>query len=119
MDEHNRHRRNDEVQKPPEHGEKSYDRIDSKRDEEYAAEMMAEDFSQEKDNTTEQPVTIYGWIALTLSALSFFMMPIVLGAAGIIVGFVSRSRGADTLGNIAIGAGAISILLSVFVLPFI
>lgn len=119
MDEHNKNR-DEQIQKPPEHGDESHDHIDSRRDEEFAADFAADDFERtDRDYSGEQSVSIYGWIAIALSALSFFMMPIILGAAGIIVGFVSRNRGADTLGNIAIAAGAISILISIFILPFI
>lgn len=59
-----------------------------------------------------------GGLALALSILSLFVLPIVLGAAGIIIGFIARRRGATTLGAWAIGIGAISIIVGMFVLPF-
>jgi len=59
-----------------------------------------------------------GWLAVVLSIISFFIMPVILGAAGVIVGFMAKRRGADTLGNTAIIAGAISILLTLFFAPF-
>ncbi|MFC4022777.1 hypothetical protein ACFOUV_02960 [Oceanobacillus longus] len=123
--------RNKDVQVPPKHGEnhgetvKNQDFVgiepDSSRNEEYAAEITADDYEQKREEGigTDDGVMMYGWIAIALSAISFFMWPIVLGAAGIIVGFVSRSKGADTLGNIAIAAGAISILITMFILPFV
>lgn len=96
---------------------------DSRRDdEEIAEEITADDYdgplSMEDDDATEVN-SVYGWIGIALSVISFFMMPVILGAAGIILGFVSRSRGADALGNTAIAAGAISILITLFVIPFI
>lgn len=98
---------------------------DSSRNEEFAAEITADDYNdvinrdQADDDAHNDVNSTYGWIGLALSVVSFFMMPVILGAAGIILGFVSRSRGADTLGNIAIAAGAISILIRFLVLPFV
>ncbi|MCL6585382.1 MAG: DUF4190 domain-containing protein [Anoxybacillus sp.] len=60
----------------------------------------------------------WGWTALALSILSLFIMPILLGAAGIIVGFMARRRGATTLGMWAIGIGVVSIIIKLFVIPF-
>ncbi len=59
-----------------------------------------------------------GWAALALSILSLFVMPILFGAAGIVLGFVAKRRGADSLGAWAIGIGAISIIVGIFILPF-
>jgi hypothetical protein len=59
-----------------------------------------------------------GWAALALSILSLFVMPILFGAAGIVLGFVARRRGAESLGAWAIGIGAISIIVGIFILPF-
>ncbi|WP_413380164.1 DUF4190 domain-containing protein [Alkalihalobacillus sp. 1P02AB] len=59
-----------------------------------------------------------GTFAFVLSFLSLFFLPVLLGAAGIVVGFVSRHYGAKALGNWAIGLGAISILLTLFFSPF-
>lgn len=59
-----------------------------------------------------------GVFALVLSILSLFFLPVLLGAAGIIVGFVARKNGATGLGNWAIGIGAVSIILTVFFSPF-
>jgi hypothetical protein len=57
-------------------------------------------------------------LALALSILSLFVLPIVMGAAGIIIGFIARRRGATTLGAWAIGIGAVSIIVGMFILPF-
>lgn len=97
---------------------------DSKRDdEEFAAEMTADDVGDtiRNDENSEgaQANSAFGWVALALSIISFFVMPIILGGAGIIVGFISRNRDAETLGNTAIIAGAASILITLFVLPYV
>lgn len=98
------------------------DTVFNDRDEETAAEITADDFRTtdiEDDDDTHVGGAAVGWIALALSVISFFWLPIILGAAGIIVGFVARGRDANTLGNIAIAAGAISVLLALFVRPFV
>ncbi|WP_044894778.1 DUF4190 domain-containing protein [Bacillus alveayuensis] len=59
-----------------------------------------------------------GWLALVFSIVSLFIMPVILGAAGIILGFIARRRGAETLGAWAIGIGVVSIIIAMFVLPF-
>ncbi|MBD8069164.1 DUF308 domain-containing protein [Bacillus sp. PS06] len=59
-----------------------------------------------------------GWLALALSIISLFVMPVLMGAAGIIIGFIARRRGATGLGAWAIGIGVISIVLGIFILPF-
>ncbi|MGE7905467.1 DUF4190 domain-containing protein [Peribacillus sp. NPDC094092] len=58
-----------------------------------------------------------GVISLIISILSLFMMPFILGIVGIIVGIVARSRGSN-LGTWAIGIGAVSIIVAIFILPF-
>jgi len=60
-----------------------------------------------------------GWLALALSIISLFVMPMLMGIAGIIIGFIARRRGANGLGAWAIGIGALSIILSTLILPFI
>ncbi|TFJ94100.1 hypothetical protein [Lentibacillus salicampi] len=96
--------------------------IQSRRDEELASEMTADDIDEPVHSGEEdgaQATSAFGWIAVALSIISYFAMPIILGGAGIVMGFVSRNRGAETLGNTAIIAGAISILITLFVLPFV
>jgi hypothetical protein len=55
--------------------------------------------------------------ALALSILSLFILPVLFGAAGIVLGLVARRKGA-ALGSWAIGIGTISILVGIFILPF-
>lgn len=96
-----------------------------KRDAEIAQEITAAEFNRpmnRREQETEMKSEVktgFGWLALILAVLSFFTAPILLGAAGIIFGFVSKSRGADTLGNTAIVAGAISIIIALFIAPFV
>ncbi|WP_090871478.1 hypothetical protein [Oceanobacillus limi] len=93
------------------------------RDEETAAEITADDYTGDRvtinDEDGADANTAFGWIAIALSVISFFWLPVVMGAAGVIVGFMARARNADTLGNIAIIAGAISIVFALFIGPFV
>ncbi|MDQ0156366.1 DUF4190 domain-containing protein [Robertmurraya andreesenii] len=59
-----------------------------------------------------------GFAAIILSILSLFVAPILFGAAGIVLGFIARRRGAQALGSWAIGIGVVSIIIGMFVLPF-
>ncbi|WP_106406319.1 DUF308 domain-containing protein [Bacillus marinisedimentorum] len=59
-----------------------------------------------------------GYAALALSIISLFVFPVLMGAAGIIVGFVARRRGAAALGSWAIGIGIASLAISLFFAPF-
>ncbi|MEH7109989.1 hypothetical protein V7083_19830 [Bacillus sp. JJ1764] len=73
-----------------------------------------------KGDRTEKAAggTGLGTVALVLSILSLFVLPILFGAAGIILGFVAKRRGAEGLGAWAIGIGAVSIIIGIFILPF-
>jgi len=74
--------------------------------------------SQSSSQTKAGAGTGIGTLALALSILSLFVMPILFGAAGIVLGFVARKQGAASLGAWAIGIGAISIVIGIFILPF-
>ncbi|MGE8206229.1 hypothetical protein ACQKP0_17015 [Heyndrickxia sp. NPDC080065] len=96
--------------------------------EETAAEVAApismnrdydRDLSEDRDpDHAHVSGKVIGWSALALSVLSLFFLPVILGAAGIILGFVARRRNAETLGAWSIGIGVVSIIIGIFVLPF-
>lgn len=95
--------------------------------EETAAEIAAPRVNRVNDNINETydrtedastGGTIVGGISLILSILSLFTMPFLFGILGIIGGFISRSRGAKSLGSWAIGIGVISIVVAIFIAPF-
>ncbi len=74
--------------------------------------------SVDDDTEVATAGTGVGFAALILSIISVFALPILFGAAGIILGFVARSRGANSLGSWAIGIGVASIIVGMFILPF-
>jgi len=113
-------------QQTPNHIENDLDKQENVfsygRDEETASEITGfDDDILDRDDDVDvdnQIGNIPGWIGLALAVLSFFMMPIIFGAAAIIVGFFARSRDANWLGNTAIALGAISIIVRLFFIPF-
>ncbi|KPL58583.1 MULTISPECIES: DUF4190 domain-containing protein [Bacillaceae] len=91
--------------------------------EETAAEIAApmnvsRDFEDDAAEDATTSGRVLGYSALALSILSLFILPVIMGAAGIVLGFVARRRGAEMLGAWAIGIGAVSIIVGLFVLPF-
>ncbi|WP_080874620.1 hypothetical protein [Oceanobacillus timonensis] len=115
--------KNDHVQGAPNHGQRpehghTDDSLDSKRMEEFSAELTSSDLPDIEEEKSFNPGTLYGWGSIILAVISFFIWPIVLGAASIVFGFVARSRGTNILGLIGIIAGALSIISAFFVIPF-
>ncbi|RID83830.1 DUF4190 domain-containing protein [Mesobacillus zeae] len=70
------------------------------------------------ETDTENSGMIMGFSALALSILSLFVLPVFLGIAGMVLGYVAIKRGARSLGGWAIGVGAVSIIIGLFILPF-
>ena len=71
-----------------------------------------------EERTVETSGRGVGTFAIVLSILSLFFLPVIMGAAGIILGFVARRNGANALGGWAIGIGVISIIMTLFFSPF-
>lgn len=75
---------------------------------------------RERDGVTEAGETEagrgLGIFGLVLSVLSFFIVPFLLGPAGIILGIISIRRG-SRWGMWAVGLGVVSIILTAFVAP--
>ncbi|MTT33168.1 DUF4190 domain-containing protein [Terrilactibacillus sp. BCM23-1] len=55
-----------------------------------------------------------GWFGIILSLIALFFLPVIMGAAGVIVGFVAYRDGAKTLGVWAIVIGLIAIAVRFF-----
>lgn len=76
--------------------------------------------NEEKETTMEEEEDVkvgMGWLGLSAAILSFFFAPLILGAAGIVLGIIGKRRGADTLGNMAIIVSVVSIAFSLFFAP--
>ncbi|MCP3741376.1 DUF4190 domain-containing protein [Rossellomorea sp. BNER] len=99
------------------------DVVQKKYHEESAAEIttpmgLSNQYERDTSEETNTSGRVLGYSAIALSILSLFFLPILLGAAGIVLGFVARRRGSEMLGAWAIGIGVVSIILGIFVLPF-
>ncbi|SEA97047.1 hypothetical protein SAMN05421743_111133 [Thalassobacillus cyri] len=135
MDDSKKRSTYDEVEKGPHYGDDT--KQEEKQglvyhDEPYRSKGYEEEYAQElamspnetiksEEQETEMQTEVktgMGWLALVIAGLSLFIAPILLGGAGIVLGFISRRRGAETLGNTAIFIGAASILLSLFFTAF-
>ncbi|TFB24820.1 DUF4190 domain-containing protein [Filobacillus milosensis] len=73
---------------------------------------------EEKETRFEEHVDAgWGWIALVVSLLSFFVWTLLFAVVGAVMGIYAKRRGADTLGNIAIGLALLAVALRLFVFP--
>lgn len=92
-------------------------------DEEFASEVVTDDNvrgeTYNPGGETDDPdlKNVYGWIGLALSVISFFIVPVLFAAVGIVLGFIARRGEAKVLGSTAIAVGVISILVRLFLLP--
>jgi hypothetical protein len=57
-----------------------------------------------------------GTVSIILSVLAFFLVPFLLGSAGIILGVISARRG-SALGWWGAGIGAVAVILTAFIAP--
>ena len=62
--------------------------------------------------------SMLGFTGLALSILSLFFLPVLLGIAGIVLGFMAMRRGSSKAGGWAIGIGAVSLIIGMFITPF-
>ncbi|KHD84830.1 hypothetical protein [Heyndrickxia ginsengihumi] len=73
---------------------------------------------REEEDDDDAVSHIYGWAALAVAILSLFFMPVILGVAAIVLGFIARKKDAATLGIWSICIGAISLIIGLFFTPF-
>lgn len=88
--------------------------------EETAAEIAAP-VTLARDTTAEDEKaaagTGIGLAAIVLSIISLFVLPVLFGAVGIVLGFIARARGSSGLGSWAIGIGIVSLVMAMFIVP--
>lgn len=87
-----------------------------------AAEEITPDnevFMDDGDVTDKNIKNVFGWVALALGVIAFFIAPYLFAIAGIILGFFARSQGATLLGNSAIVVSILAIAVRMFMMPFI
>lgn len=100
--------------------EVGYYEDNNNRLEETAAEIAAP-VNLGRDRTVQDEKaaagTGIGVAAIVLSIISLFVMPVLFGAVGIVLGFIARARGSTGLGSWAIGIGIVSIVMAMFIVP--
>jgi hypothetical protein len=85
------------------------------------AEPIRREPRQTVDNDEEKPrngTSGVGIAGLVMSILSLFLWPYLLGAVGIVLGFIAYRRNARTLGVWAMVIGAIAILGALIIFPY-
>ncbi|MFC4076681.1 hypothetical protein [Salinithrix halophila] len=92
-------------------------------DVEAAAEVAptAGPMARERDEQgaqTQDQGNVLGTVSIILSVLAFFLVPFLLGPAGIVLGIISARRG-SRLGWWAVGLGSVAIILTVFIAPIV
>ncbi|WP_338754793.1 DUF4190 domain-containing protein [Bacillus sp. FJAT-52991] len=93
--------------------------------EETAAEI-AEPIPFRRDDTREVDRDVgeeeggrgLGYAGLISSIIALFMLPVLFGAIGVVLGFMARRKGAEGLGAWAIGIGVVALVVGLFILPF-
>ncbi|MCI1856548.1 MAG: hypothetical protein LKI94_04955 [Sporolactobacillus sp.] len=97
-----------------------YDKQHAFNNEEYAKELAADQYEEQGDRDG-RPLGSgerrevgegrgMGWLALILSCIAFFFLPIIMGIAGIVIGYIAFREGSRTLGGWAMGIGAVAVL---------
>ncbi|CQR46863.1 hypothetical protein BN1058_01146 [Paraliobacillus sp. PM-2] len=93
-------------------------------DEEFAQEFTANDLQQPITPDPDKKAAVdvqtgFGWLALVMAIASLFILPVFLSVGAIIIGFIAKGKGADTLGNTAIIIGALSFIITLFIIPMV
>lgn len=73
----------------------------------------------EEMQAQEEGSATLGWTALILSIVSLFFLPVLTASVGIVTGFFAYRSGTRTLGIWAIAIGIFSIVISLFLVPFV
>lgn len=90
---------------------------DVDQDEEFAAETAVVDHSYEDARDADDDDAFgrgLGWLSFILSIIGLFFLPVIMGTAGIIIGFIAMRQGARVLGGWAIAVGIIALILRLF-----
>ena len=88
------------------------------QDEEYATELAApiDQASQFNEGAVSTDRT-WGWAAMVVSIISLFILPVVMGSAGVALGIVAIIRGNRKLGGWSIAISLVSIFTSLILVP--
>ncbi|SDY53181.1 hypothetical protein SAMN05421736_102193 [Evansella caseinilytica] len=83
---------------------------------EITSDKARDDIETEDETTGGRGLAAF---AIALSIVSLLFLPIIFGAAGLVLGFMAVNRDQKALGYTAIVISAFSIIMSVFFAPFV
>ncbi|MBW7454502.1 DUF4190 domain-containing protein [Paenibacillus sepulcri] len=122
MEQHSEHESHDDS-----HKHHSYGHDHHPYNEEMSAELAVPPQAYQTDHTKEHVEEAVeqtrsagqaaGWAALVLSVLSWFVWPLLLGATGIVVGFIAYRQDARGLGLWSMILGLISVIAYLVIIP--
>lgn len=94
-------------------------------DEETAAEFVNPmDYRQNDPEVNQSDINAqssgvgFGYVAVILSIISLFYLPVILGAIGLVLGWIAVKGGSKGMGYTAIFIGGFSIVAGLLIYPF-
>lgn len=66
---------------------------------------------------TESSGTALGWVALVFAIASWFVWPVLIGAAATVLGFIAYRQGAKGLGAWSMAVGLAALALNLIIVP--
>jgi hypothetical protein len=88
-------------------------------DEEYATELAEPMGQLSKFDGIAEPINrTWGWSAMVVSILSLFIMPVIFGSAGVVLGIIAFFRGNRMLGGWSIAISLVSIFTTLVLAPY-
>jgi hypothetical protein len=89
------------------------------RDEEYATELTEPITKKMQFTGIAEPINrTWGWAAFVVSILSLFILPLIFGSAGVVLGIIAFFRGNVALGGWSMAIGFVSIFTSLVIVPY-
>ncbi|WP_088072136.1 permease [Gottfriedia luciferensis] len=91
-------------------------KLPNEHNEEYSAEFSPTRDVFYTDSTSNSNVSrlVIGYVALFFSLFSLFLMPVLFGLIGIVLGIYTVTKGQTTLGYTSIGFGLFSVIVTIF-----
>jgi len=91
-------------------------KLSNDHEEEYGAEFYPTNDIYYTDSKSNSYISrlVLGYVALFFSLFSLFLMPVVFGLIGIVLGIYTVTKGHSTLGYTSIGFGLFSVIVSIF-----
>ena len=87
--------------------------------EEYATELATPINQRSQFKEVAEPISrSWGWSAMVISIISLFILPVVMGSAGVVLGIIAIIQGNRTLGGWSIAISLVSILTSLILVPY-